>query len=77
MKSFFIFFVRHCQRSSRFGVVLGSITLTLLTFAHLFSQSTPLLPIADTYVASGRPTASQPADLRVVWVGYNQVDSYG
>ena len=77
MKSFFIFFVRHCQRSRRFGVALGSITLTLLAFAHLFSQSTPLLPIADTYVASGRPTASQPADLRVVWVGYNQVDSYG
>lgn len=59
------------------GVVLGCIMLTFLPVMRLLSQSTPLQPVADTYVAAGRPTQSQPADLRVFWVGYNQVDSYG
>lgn len=29
-----------------------------------------------TYVVSGRPDQSQPADLRVVWVGCNQSNGY-
>lgn len=77
MKFLSLFFSHRHQRSHRLWLALGSIALALLSFAHLFAQSTPLLPVADTYVASGRPTQSQPADLRVLWVGYNQVDSYG
>ncbi|MCE7982226.1 MAG: DUF11 domain-containing protein [Caldilinea sp. CFX5] len=65
------------RTNTRFGVALGSIALALLSFTQLFSQTAPLQPVADTYVAAGRPTQSQPADLRVFWVGYNQVDSYG
>ena len=51
--------------------------LALLPLTQLFSQAAPVHPVADTYVAAGRPTQSQPADLRVVWVGYNQADNYG
>jgi len=51
--------------------------LALATLAHTWAQSTTQPPLADTYVVSGKPEQSQPADLRVVWVGYNQAAAYG
>lgn len=70
-------FYRYRRRRQAFGVVLTCILLTFLWVVQIFSQAAPMQPVADTYVAAGRPTESQPADLRVFWVGYNQVDSYG
>lgn len=73
----FAFLSRLTHYRATIAFVLVSMALVLLPLAQLLSQASPLQPVADTYVASGRPTQSQPADLRVIWVGYNQVDNYG
>lgn len=76
MNTFSNRFPRYSQRRWLW-IVLGCTMLAFLPVTRLFSQVLSLPPVADSYVASGRPTQSQPADLRGFWVGYNQADSYG
>jgi hypothetical protein len=63
-------------------VCLITIWLFPTTAPHLAATMPPVgiqlvkTPLADAYVASGRPDQRSPT-LRIMWVGYNEEDDYG
>ena len=64
-------------RRLAFLLLVSGVTWVTLPSSSAFSNAPEVQPDADSYVVSGRPDQSQPADLRVVWVGYNQSVGYG
>jgi len=71
-------------RSKSIATVFFGLSLILVLFAATAGRATPqetpnttiaLHPVADTYVASGRPEQRRP-DLGVIWVGYDEATGF-